>query len=59
MDISRARKILNSEETIEVLHNGSPVWIEGISTENNTAMVRPLNRQGKTKEIPVTELVEG
>lgn len=59
MDISRASEIVNSSETIEVLHNGSPVWIESISSENNTALVKPLDGRGKIREISITELVEG
>ena len=30
MDIQRARQILNVDETITVLHHGSPIWIESV-----------------------------
>lgn len=59
VDINRARQILKSEETIEVLRDGSPVWIEGVNEQNNTASVKPLNGQGKVSEVSVADLVEG
>lgn len=58
MDMHRARQIVDAEETIEVLHAGSPVWIERLKPENNTAVVKPLDARGTAREVPVTELVE-
>ncbi|MGQ9754532.1 MAG: H-type small acid-soluble spore protein [Desulfotomaculales bacterium] len=59
MDFKRAQEIVKSDETINVLLNGSPVWIEGLDTKNQTATVRPLNERGNVFEVPVAELVEG
>lgn len=42
---------------IEVLHNGSAVWIESIK-DNSTAEVRYLNTD-KMAEVPIGSLVEG
>jgi len=58
MDFKRAQQIINSDDTIKVLFDGSPVWIESLSPENMTARVKPLNGPGGTREVPVTELVE-
>jgi small acid-soluble spore protein H (minor) len=58
MDMKRARQILDSADTIEVLHSGSPVWIESLKPDNNTAIVKPLDGRGAAREVPVTELVE-
>jgi len=58
MDVTRAQKIFSSDQTHQVLFNGSPIWIEGLSADNQTARVRPLNGGGSIKEVPVTELVE-
>jgi len=59
MDLQRARQIINSEETIEVLHNGGPVWIEGLHPESYTATVRPLNGRGGSRRVSLGELTEG
>lgn len=56
LDSTRAKQILNSNETIEVLYNDSPVWIENVM-DNNVARVRFLDSD-KTQELPVYELVE-
>ncbi len=56
MDVKRAQEILKSPETIQVLHNGSPVWIENIK-DNNTADVTYF--EGNRREtVPVYKLVE-
>lgn len=59
MDIQRARQILQADETISVLHNGAPIWIERVGSKDNTVMVSPVHGRGGVKEVPVTELVEG
>ncbi len=59
MNITRAQQIYNSEQNFQVLFNGSPVWIEGLSAGNQTARIRSLNDDENIIEVPVTELVEG
>ena len=57
MDTKRAKEILNSDgDTIEVLYQGSPVWIEDVK-DNNTALVSYIENQRK-EEVPVYKLVE-
>ncbi|HAG07392.1 MAG: Small, acid-soluble spore protein H [Clostridia bacterium 62_21] len=58
MDFKRAQEIIKSDEIIDVLLNGSPVWIERLDTKNQTATVRPLNGRGNVLAVPVAELVE-
>lgn len=58
MDFTRAQQILNSEETFQVMFDGSPVWIESLNLKNQTAKVRPLNGQGNIQEVSITQLVE-
>ena len=58
MDIQRAQQILNAEETITVLHHGSPIWIENVFPEDDTAMVKPLNGGEGVWVVPVAELIE-
>ncbi|AGL02662.1 H-type small acid-soluble spore protein [Desulfoscipio gibsoniae] len=59
MDVTRAKQIFDSEQTYQVMLNGSPIWIESLSADNQTAKVRPLEGGGGIQEVPVTELVEG
>lgn len=56
MDSKRAKQILQSSESIEVLYNGSPVWLENVK-ENNTADVTDINSQQK-ETVPVNLLIE-
>ncbi|MFZ5633857.1 MAG: H-type small acid-soluble spore protein [Bacillota bacterium] len=56
MDYERAQQILRSEQTIEVLHRGEPVWIESLNPHNLTASV---SAGEKTFTVPVQELIEG
>lgn len=56
MDAVRAKRIIDSPDTVEVLYQGSPVWIENVK-DNNTAEVTIL--EGKDKvQVPVYMLVE-
>lgn len=60
MDFERAREIVESDKTIEVVHSGRPVWIEGLNPENKTARIRPLNGTAEEViDVSVTQLVEG
>jgi H-type small acid-soluble spore protein len=57
LDTKRAKEILNNtESTIEVLYNGSPVWLEDVK-DNNTAVVTYIENHRK-EEVPVYKLVE-
>lgn len=57
MDNRRAKEILNqNNENIQVLYNGSLVWIENVNG-NNTAEVTDLNTHERI-EAPVNKLVE-
>lgn len=57
MDSIRAKEILNqTRDNIQVLYNGSPVWIENVNS-NNTAEVTDLNNHMRL-EAPVNKLVE-
>lgn len=46
---------MRASEKIEVLHNGYPVWIEGIN--ENTANVTVMG-SCKTMDVPFSELKE-
>lgn len=57
MDRMRARQIIDAEENISVLYEGSPVWIEGVS-DNNIAEVVALTGKKARIEVPVNMLEE-
>jgi len=59
MNITRAQQIFNSEQNYQVLFNGSPIWIEGLSDNHQTARIKPLNGDENILEVPVAELAEG
>ncbi|KNY29174.1 H-type small acid-soluble spore protein [Pseudobacteroides cellulosolvens] len=56
MDSIRAKEIISSGKLIQVLYQGSPVWLENVK-DNNTAEVTRLDRKDKI-EVPVYLLVE-
>lgn len=56
MDSIRAKEILNSNNSIEVLYRGEPVWIENVK-DTNTAVITNLDNK-RTEEVPVYLLVE-
>jgi small acid-soluble spore protein H (minor) len=58
MDFERAKEIYNSPDTIEVLYNGSSVWIESLDPRNKTARVISNGIQGKEATVPVNDLEE-
>ena len=55
MDNERARQIVESLGVIEVLYNGSPVWIESI--KENNAEVSYIDTKNKA-EVQVEKLTE-
>lgn len=57
MDINRAEEIINTKGIIEVTYKDSPVWLESIIRENDTAQVKLLSND-KTMNIPVHDLME-
>lgn len=56
MDVSRAQQIFNSRQSHQVLFNSSPIWIESLSADAQTAKVRQLD--GSIMEVAIAELSE-
>ncbi|HBX23110.1 MAG TPA: H-type small acid-soluble spore protein [Desulfotomaculum sp.] len=59
MDFERAQEIFSSDERIKVLHNGTPIWIENLDDDNNSATIKPLDGKFGTSQVPVNDLEEG
>lgn len=57
IDNFRAKQIVNSNENINVLFEGRPVWIEGVS-DNGVAEVIAMSGSRVRREVPVNRLIE-
>ncbi len=56
MDSERAKRIIESKGVIEVLYQGSPVWIESVLKDN---IVEVIDFQTNDKyDVPANMLVE-
>lgn len=56
MDSARAKQIIQSKDTVQVLFRGEPVWLENIS-ESNVAEVTRLDNKERL-DVPVYLLIE-
>lgn len=56
MDANRARTILKSPDSIQVFHEGAPVWIEKV-IDNNSAEITFYGKN-KKEVIPLRQLIE-
>lgn len=56
LDSKRAMQIMHSPDSIQVLYEGSPVWIENVMG-NNTAEITHFENN-KKEAVPVYMLVE-
>lgn len=57
MDSYRAKQIIDAKENINVMYQGSPVWIEDI-IDINVAQVREIAGRKARIEVPVNMLEE-
>ncbi len=55
MDLQRVKQIIESPDKHEVLHNGTPVWIENVY--HDTANVTVMGTC-KTMDVPLADLEE-
>lgn len=56
MNFERAKEIFQSPNTIEVLYQGNPIWIEELDEESQTARIHTNDDQRMT--VPVQQLRE-
>jgi len=56
LDSIRAKEIISSGKLIQVLYQGSPVWLENVK-DNYTAEITKLDGKDKM-EVPLSLLVE-
>jgi len=55
MTNERAAQIMKTSDIVEILYQGSPVWVEDI--ENDNAIVTYLETKTSI-EVPIVELLE-
>lgn len=55
--MQRAREIMQSAQTIKVLYQGAPVWLESLNDSGNAAEVTLLDRKERVN-VPLNQLVE-
>ncbi|MQR96166.1 H-type small acid-soluble spore protein [Fictibacillus phosphorivorans] len=58
MNVSRAQQIIESEKEIVVLYNGTPVWLQSVDENNQTARAYTREQPDHEMDIPVNELQE-
>lgn len=58
MDARRAQQIVQSTDKIEVGLRGTPVWIEEVDAETNTATVHMENNPADRKTVSLDQLAE-
>ncbi len=56
MDASRARMIMKSPDSIQVFHEGAPVWLEKVIDDNSAEITFFGNN--KKEVIPLRQLIE-
>lgn len=56
MNFHRAEEIINSDETIEVLYNNKPVWINNLDPDRRIAQI--TDSEQNSLDVPVEELFE-
>lgn len=56
MDANRARIIMKSQDSIQVFHEGVPVWIEKVIDDNSAEIT--FFGKNKKEVIPLRQLIE-
>jgi H-type small acid-soluble spore protein len=58
MELERAKQILQSEETIPVVLNGEPVWIENVDVNSAQVQVHLQQNPKERKSVSPDQLQE-
>lgn len=58
MDSKRAKEICVSKEMAHVTYEGSPIYIEKVNENKDTASIHFLNRPEYSQEVHLTHLVD-
>ena len=58
MDAQRAQEIAASPVMISVTHNGTPIYIQRVNAQSETARIYPLGQPEDEHEVPLSALQE-
>jgi small acid-soluble spore protein H (minor) len=58
LKISRVQEILQSEEKIDVMMQGNPIWIVSLDELNETVKVHLENDPQQEQEVAITRIHE-
>lgn len=58
MDKRRAQDIASSPVMVNVTYNGTPIYIENVNEDSETASIHYLNKRDNRKEVPLANLIE-
>lgn len=58
MDKRRAKEIASSPIMVNVTYNGTPIYIESVNDNKETANIHPLNQPNNSQEVSITNLLE-
>ncbi|WP_274649071.1 small acid-soluble spore protein H [Paenibacillus humicola] len=58
MDIARAKAIAESPVMEKVTYEGTPIYIQHVDEENETARIYPLDRPENEQTVPLRSLME-
>lgn len=58
MNTQRASEIAESPVMCHVTFNGTPVYIQHVDENNETARIYPLGEPQNEQEVPVNQLIE-
>ncbi len=58
MNKQRAQEIASSPIMANVIYNGTPVYIQNVDENRETARIYPLDQPEKEQEVSVNELIE-
>jgi small acid-soluble spore protein H (minor) len=59
MNIQRAQEIATSPVMANVTYNGTPIYIQHVDENNETARIYPLNEPQNEQDVPLNSLNEG
>jgi small acid-soluble spore protein H (minor) len=58
MDKKRAKEIASSPVMANVTYNGTPIYIESVNNNKETANIHPLDKPNNIQEVPLDSLLE-
>lgn len=58
MNNQRAQEIVSSPNMVNVTYNNTPIYIECVNENNNTAKIHFLNQPTNKQEVSLNDLVE-